>query len=57
MSQHAEGEEVEENIPEEDKEPDVEPEAHEPFCLRDHLEIEELENNEENEKKCLFFVF
>ena len=54
MSQHAEGEEVEENIPEEDKEPDVE---HEPFCLRDHLEIEELENNEENEKKCLFLVF
>ena len=57
MSQHAEGEEVEENIPEEDKEPDVEPEAHEPFCLRDHLEIEELDLNEENEKKCLFLVF
>jgi len=57
MNQVAEGpniEEIEENIPDDDKDPE-EIEAHEPFCLKDHLEIEEF--NEINEEKCHLFVF
>lgn len=41
--------EDEANIPDDENDQ----EEHEPFCLKDHLEIEELEVMEQ--KKCFFF--
>ena len=51
-------EDVEENIPEDEKE--VEGFTPEPFCLKDHLPIEELNEKAEQElekKLNLFLIF